>query len=1059
MELERLDINISADTAKAISSLDALSDSLNRLEVATGSLSKLQTIGSVISSMSSSIAGVDFGNMSSVADDFRNLSDATKDLKISSSIKNQLEKIGAVTQGLNDVDLSGIEALGKALSSVSNVSPQNVNALSRFFARLPGFASAMNGVDWETLKDSMDELNQIGSTLAASNINSVTDATKKLSEAQISNASATAQQTRSYTELYSKLRLLRFAFNTISDAGSRMVGESMEYVEDLNLFNIAMGRYAVAAKDYADQVSAALGIDPADWMRNQGVFNTIITGFGVASDKAQIMSKNLTQLAYDLSSYANLDVTTAMQKVQSGIAGELEPLRRLGYDLSVARLQQEAYALGIKKTVQEMTQAEKSQLRYYTMMKQVSVSHTDMARTLNSPANQLRVLTAQFRQLGRAIGNVFIPAISAVVPYVTATVIVLRDLATSLAKLVGFKPPKVDDTQVFEDMTGDISDAEGETDKLEKKMKKLQRTIMGFDEMNVLNGQNKDEEDELDKLNDAFANIEIPEYDFLGNAVQAKTDAIVNMIKTALGDIQTLLIASAFALAIGTILVVSGANIPIGLGLMAAGAVGLVTAVSCNWDSMTEQVARTLALITAVLGGFLLAIGIMLVVTGANIPLGLALVIGGLVSVATSVAVNYDKLGGDVSLVLQQVALAAAGAMFGIGVILLCTGNIAMGLGLMLAAGITGAVAVGIDGTPAIKLVTDVLRQIGTVLGGFLFVLGVLLCCVGNLPLGIGLIVAGIAIFIGGVAAQRTDDGSKLSSTVSRSLEKIGRVIKGIAKVGLGIILCTTGIGIPLGLALIVEGAKGIWKETPWSSDNLADLAIQGVSALGRGFSGAWANVQSLIHRSFGGINPIAQNTFGRLHIAATAGVVNIWNNMAPHLGKIGTNMVQFFSKTWNTISTSARTWGSHLINNFVNGIAGGANALVGGISGIATTIWSYLHFSEPEIGPLSNFNSWMPDMMSQMAQGIQDNTWKVDLAAQNVAETLDIREQVTFDDSNRLASNRNLNNEMSFVDSVVSAIESSDRKPPVTYVQIGDEAVSGAVTRLDDRNRIMSGR
>ena len=104
-----------------------------------------------------------------------------------------------------------------------------------------------------------------------------------------------------------------------------------------------------------------MGIDPAEWMKNQGVFNTIITGFGVAGDKAAYMSKNLTQLAYDLSSFYNISFAESMQKVQSGIAGELEPLRRLGYDLSVARLEQERLNLGIDKSVSSMTQAEKSQ--------------------------------------------------------------------------------------------------------------------------------------------------------------------------------------------------------------------------------------------------------------------------------------------------------------------------------------------------------------------------------------------------------------------------------------------------------------------------------------------------------------------------------------------------------------------------------------------------------------------------------------------------------------------------------------------------------------------------
>lgn len=89
---------------------------------------------------------------------------------------------------------------------------------------------------------------------------------------------------------------------------------------------------------YGETVSEVLGIDLSDWIRNQGVFNTLLTGFGDTADRAALMSKNLTQLGYDLSLFFNISVEDSMQKLQSGISGELEPLRRLGYDLSQARL-------------------------------------------------------------------------------------------------------------------------------------------------------------------------------------------------------------------------------------------------------------------------------------------------------------------------------------------------------------------------------------------------------------------------------------------------------------------------------------------------------------------------------------------------------------------------------------------------------------------------------------------------------------------------------------------------------------------------------------------------
>ena len=158
----------------------------------------------------------------------------------------------------------------------------------------------------------------------------------------------------------------------------------------MNLFTVAMGEGAEEALRFGQAVSDILGIDLSDWIRNQGVFNTLLTGFGNTADRAEIMSKNLTQLGYDLSSFFNISVEDSMQKLQSGISGELEPLRRLGYDLSQARLEATALSLGIDKSVASMTQAEKAELRYYAIMTQVTTAQGDLARTLEAPANQLR---------------------------------------------------------------------------------------------------------------------------------------------------------------------------------------------------------------------------------------------------------------------------------------------------------------------------------------------------------------------------------------------------------------------------------------------------------------------------------------------------------------------------------------------------------------------------------------------------------------------------------------------------------------------------------------------
>lgn len=334
------------------------------------------------------------------------------------------------------------------------------------------------------------------------------------------------------------IHTLRWGTNAVRG----FIGESMKYTEDLNLFTASMGEYAEEAQKYGEKVSNIMGIDPAQWMRAQGIFQMIAEGFGVASDRAYIMSKNLTQLSYDISSFANISVDEAIEKLTSGISGELEPLRRIGYDLSMARLKAEALTLGIHKNFNEMTQAEKSQLRYIAIMKQVTVAQGDMARTLEAPANQMRILSAMTVQAGRAIGNIFIPMLNAILPYVIAALNGIKALANGIASLFGFKLPKID----YSGITKGSSALGGLADKAKKaggglkgasdEAKKLKNNLLGIDELNIIHqdtpksgGGGGGGGADVGDLG-AF-DFELPQYDFLKGLTDGKIGDAMKRLK------------------------------------------------------------------------------------------------------------------------------------------------------------------------------------------------------------------------------------------------------------------------------------------------------------------------------------------------------------------------------------------------------------------------------------------------------------------------------------------------------------------------------------------------
>ena len=422
-----------------------------------------------------------------------------------------------------------IESLELELISNSTSAESGITALAKSLRKLRSAAK-----DGAGLSAVNEQLSKINSTLkpAAAQMRNFSENLKNASTNLKQFSKRSGESATASINLAAKLTAAYLVIKKIVDTVKGVIGKISNYIEQVNLFNVAMGKYAVEAKAYAEEVSEVMGIDPGEWMYNQGIFMTLATGFGVASDKAATMSKNLTQLGYDISSFYNIDLSDAMDKLQSGLAGELEPLRRIGYDLSQAKLEATALSLGIDKSVSSMTQAEKAMLRYHAIMTQVTTVQGDMARTLEQPANQMRIFKAQIEMLGRAFGSIFIPVLNKVLPYLIAATQVLRELVSGIASLVGFEMPTVDDSDVS--VMGDV--AENTSDAMEsatESAKKLKSYMMGFDELNVINPNDSSTSGESDTI--GALDIDLPEYDFLAGAVESRVAKIVDEMKEWLG--------------------------------------------------------------------------------------------------------------------------------------------------------------------------------------------------------------------------------------------------------------------------------------------------------------------------------------------------------------------------------------------------------------------------------------------------------------------------------------------------------------------------------------------
>jgi len=568
VEMQGIEFQIVNDSAAASAGVEVLAKKLTELKTSiSGSTTALSKVAAGISQIKNAVNNMNTGDFANkinrISNSLGNLKDKTDSLKISASIGNQLAAINQAITNLPDTPGEKLRNLASGLQPLSELGRSNMTSFINQLKKLPEVIQELEKADIDKFTQQMknlaaamkpfaDEMNKVSSGFSAfpSRIQRLITSTEQYN--------GTVRRATTSTNAWNSA-LKAISFVAIYRAAAKLLGiaiaKSSQYTEDLNLFTVSMGRYAEEAYNYAQKVSEVMGIDPAEWMRNQGVFNTIIAGFGVAGDKAAFMAKNLTQLGYDLASFYNIDFESAMQKVQSGISGELEPLRRLGYDLSVARLEQERLNLGIDKSVSSMTQAEKSQLRYYAMMTQVTQVQGDMARTLENPANMLRVLRAELEQAARAVGNIFIPILTKVLPIAIAVASALQEIIAAIATLFGItvKSPK------WGDAIGSASAGSGaiadNMDSAAGSAKELKRYLAGFDELNVLPDQNQGGSGSGAGVGGGDLGLDLPGYDFLKNAVttqidewKKKLEPLVSFVKDNLKEILGLIATIGIAL-------------------------------------------------------------------------------------------------------------------------------------------------------------------------------------------------------------------------------------------------------------------------------------------------------------------------------------------------------------------------------------------------------------------------------------------------------------------------------------------------------------------------------
>lgn len=549
MEIDKLSIEIESNASNASGEIDKLAGSLGNLKNNLNGVGSLKTFSTALKNLADVSRDNNLAQLGSIGDKVKRMSEGFKGLNGfktgATGLMKELSNVKAIASDLGDTKFDkfteDINKLKTAIQLLQDLGKTNLGSFFNQLKKLPEISKQLDTVDFNKFSSQMKQLANAIKPLNGVSIklgrafSNLPWHIKKATTQMESYSRSASKASKTSGSLMSRLgksvasfRTMTFVIQGVVGALTSVFEESSQYVENLNLFNVAMGETTQSALDFANKVQGAMGIDTSEWMSFQGRLNNLITGFDAASDKAQIMSQNLTQLAYDYSSLMNVDPSESFDKINSAMSGQIKGLKDYGNNVSVAMVKQTGLKYGLEGAVSEWDQNTQAIMRYITIMNNASKVDVfnDMARTIATPANAVRILTQQFTMLKRAVGNIASVFISKLIPYVQIAVQWLTALANTIANFFGFELPKIDYSGIaggggalddVEDSANGASDAVGGT---ADKVKELKKQLMGFDELNIINKPDDSSDSGSGGSGGAggggsIGDIELPQYDFL----------------------------------------------------------------------------------------------------------------------------------------------------------------------------------------------------------------------------------------------------------------------------------------------------------------------------------------------------------------------------------------------------------------------------------------------------------------------------------------------------------------------------------------------------------------
>lgn len=512
----------STNATQSVKNLPQISTALR------GFITSMNTVGSV---------AFDFAGLNNLVSNITRLGGA-KATQAATNLKPIKDQILRFVSGLNGIGSLSFDttSLANLVSSITKLGGKaattaipNIQALGTALTKLMATLSHAPAVSQNLIQMTTALASLAGN---GSRVSSASTAMYRGLNLYSSSASRATKATKGLVSQIGMFYAKCFLLIRGAKALWKATESSMDYIETLNYFEAAWGQVAgnatgewkkagyesaeAYAKSFSERSKAltgkmtgfqpdaygnliatgmpSLGLDPEKLMNYQATFGQMASSMGVASETALKLSNALTMIGADLASVKNLKFEDVWQDMASGMVGMSRTLDKYGVNIRNVNLQEKLYELGIDAKIAKLGQQDKALLRTIILLQSTKYAWGDMADTIGQPANQLRLLQANFANLARTIGNLLLPIVSKVLPYINALVIAIQRLFSWIGGLLGIKiggfsssvGSAATDFGDMEDAADGIADSTGDA---AKNTKKMADNLQEFDTLNVINSQ------------------------------------------------------------------------------------------------------------------------------------------------------------------------------------------------------------------------------------------------------------------------------------------------------------------------------------------------------------------------------------------------------------------------------------------------------------------------------------------------------------------------------------------------------------------------------------------